>query len=77
VTAQPPVSYTWAPYKIKETITAATLIVVVNTVYNTTSTSLKLADLPSGYTTPNVNAEGTHVETVSYTRSGKVETTVV
>ncbi|KAF2659789.1 hypothetical protein K491DRAFT_135384 [Lophiostoma macrostomum CBS 122681] len=77
VAADAPVSYTWAPYSIKETITAATLVVVVNTIYNTTSTSLKLANLPSGYTTPNVNAEGTHIETISYTRSGKLQTTVI
>ncbi|KAF2470126.1 uncharacterized protein BDR25DRAFT_153922, partial [Lindgomyces ingoldianus] len=75
VSATPPATIFWYPYTFTETIIAATLVVIVNTVYNTTKTSLRLNEIPSGYVLPDVNAGGTHVTTVTYTRSGKVITT--
>ncbi|KAF2267580.1 hypothetical protein CC78DRAFT_419641, partial [Lojkania enalia] len=77
ITAKKPTTWYWYPYSFTESIIAATLIVIVNTIYNTTTTSLKLAELPSGYTLPPTNADGTHVSMVTYPRSGNVETTAV
>ena len=63
--------YTWWPYiSFSKTITAATVVVLVNTARNTTVTSTLFNELPSGYTLPPRNAAGTQVQTVYYNRSG-------
>ncbi|KAF2729381.1 hypothetical protein EJ04DRAFT_390805, partial [Polyplosphaeria fusca] len=72
-----PTTYYWQPLYFTETVIAATLVVVVNTKYNITSTSLKLNELPSGYTQPDVNAKGTHVTTIRYPRSSTTEQTIL
>ncbi|KAF2464222.1 uncharacterized protein BDR25DRAFT_319301 [Lindgomyces ingoldianus] len=77
VTAHFPTVHSWKAYNISTTTTAATLVVIINTVYNTSKTSLRLNELPSGYILPDVNAAGTHVNTVSYTRSGRLVVTEV
>lgn len=69
--------HTWYPYKFDTTITAATLVKIVNTIDNSTRTSWRMNDLPSGYTLPPRNAAGTQVQTVNYTRFGTKMTTVM
>jgi hypothetical protein len=59
------------------TIEAATVWEIVNTVANTTRTTTSFNELPSGYTPPPTNQDGTHIEKVAYTRSGQVLTTTL
>ena len=56
---------------------AATVIEIVNTPAGTMRTTSIFNDLPAGYTLPPTNAEGTHVHTVPYARSGASLTTVL
>jgi hypothetical protein len=77
VCAADPYSYYWTAYTITETLVAATVIEIVNTLAGTTRTTTIFNDLPAGYTLPPTNAEGTHVQTVTYTRSGASLTTVL
>ncbi|TGJ81960.1 hypothetical protein E0Z10_g6803 [Xylaria hypoxylon] len=51
-----------------------TVVTIVNTLLNTTST---LTELPPEYTYPPTNSLGTHAETVSFFHSGQSHTTVL
>ncbi|KAK3080978.1 hypothetical protein LTS18_011319 [Coniosporium uncinatum] len=57
----------WVPISFNTTITAATVIAIVNTVANTTRYSTKYNDLPPGYTLPPTNDAGTQTTTISKT----------
>lgn len=77
-TGKPAIAYSWWPYiSYKTTITAATLVVLVNPVNNTTRTSWRFNELPSGYTLPPRNTNGTQVQTVYYTSFGTRLSTVM
>ena len=58
------IEYTWIPITINTTIVAATVFVSVDMIAGTTSRSTSLLPLPSGYTRPPTNAEGTHIESL-------------
>lgn len=68
----------WVQKEFTTTITAATVVKIVNTDLHTTRLSTIHNKIPDGYTVPtNTNAEGTQTVDVTYTRSGKVLTTKV
>src|ERR1700712_746920 len=70
--------WTWHRLTANTTITAATVFVVVNNQTNSTSTSTVFADLPSGYTLPPLNKQGTRVTSFSWTAiGGEVKTTAM
>jgi len=65
-----PVSWYWTPVSFNTTVTAATVIEVVNTVLNTTRTTTVQNDITlskgiSQFHDRKTNAAGTHVETVT------------
>jgi hypothetical protein len=53
------------------------IITIINTVANTTKTSIDLGNMPESFTPPHTNADGTKVEFVTYTHRGQVHTTTV
>ncbi|KAI9828861.1 MAG: hypothetical protein M1826_005965 [Phylliscum demangeonii] len=57
----------WLSFPINTTITAATVVTVINTRTNATRKSTIYNDLPSGFTLPDVNADGTRVTTITTT----------
>ncbi|EEP79553.1 predicted protein [Uncinocarpus reesii 1704] len=69
--------YKWYPHMFSSTIVAATVVKIVNTVAGTTRTSTIYNDLPSGYTLPPTNEDGTQVATVTYSQQGSTKTTVL
>ncbi|KAF2005759.1 hypothetical protein P154DRAFT_386293, partial [Amniculicola lignicola CBS 123094] len=77
VQAYVPKFHTWVAMNFTTTITAATQFVIVNTVRNTTRTSMVFNDLPSGFTLPPTNDAGTQTTKVTFTISGKPQTTDV
>jgi len=74
VCAANPVIYSWTPYTITGTIIAATVVEIVNTADDITRTTTIFNDLPSDYTYPPTNADGTQTRLVTYTRSGITST---
>lgn len=62
-----PIIYTWHEYEPESTFTAATVVTIVNTVQNTTTTSTIHNEIPSGASMPVVNALGTKVAHVGNT----------
>ncbi|KAI9747628.1 MAG: hypothetical protein M1815_004018 [Lichina confinis] len=60
-----------------ETITAATVVRIINNSTNTTRTTTITNELPPGITPPATNEAGTRVETVTITRPGNVTTETV
>lgn len=60
-------SWYWRQNYYSTTITAATLIYVINNRTNTTSTITSYNELPSGYTLPAVNSAGTQITTLAVT----------
>jgi len=71
-------SYTWQREEHDTTITAATVVYVVNTRTNATRTVTKYNELPAGYTLPPVNAAGTRITilTIPHGPSGNTTTTL-
>ena len=61
-----------------ETITAATVAVIINTRRNTTTTTTRYVELPKGFTLPPLNEKGTHIEvmTVPGTDNKMITTTM-
>ena len=77
VCAVNPYTYSWTPYSITGSVVAATVIDIVNTLEDTTRTTTIFDVLPSGYSLPPTNADGTHVQSITYTRLGASVTTVL
>jgi hypothetical protein len=66
----------WFAIDVSTTITAATVVQIVNTDLDTTRFSTIHNQLPSGYQLPtNTNEQGTHTELVTYIRHGEVSIT--
>lgn len=66
----------WEESLFSTTITAATVITIVNTDLSTTRYSTVYNELPAGYTLPtNTNADGTQTVLVTYSRTGQELTT--
>ena len=66
----------WVPRQHTETAKTGTVVVVqiINTVLDTTSYSTIVEGIPSNYVPPATNAGGTKIETMTYTRHGRVST---
>ncbi|EER27211.1 hypothetical protein CPC735_025470 [Coccidioides posadasii C735 delta SOWgp] len=77
VEVEPVYTFTWYPMEFSTTVVAATVIEIVNTLVGTTRTSTISNDLPSGYTPPATNDDGTQVTTVTYSQQGTTKTTVL
>jgi hypothetical protein len=77
VTATQPEYWYWTPYTFSTTIVAATVVEIIDTVVQTTRTTTIFNKLPSDYTRPETNAAGTQVQTITFKRSGQVQTTVL
>lgn len=58
-------SYTWQRIDYTTTVTAATIVYIVNTKANTTRTVTKSNKLPYSYELPPTNAAGTQVATIT------------
>ncbi|KAI1868846.1 hypothetical protein JX265_006825 [Neoarthrinium moseri] len=67
---------TWGAFirTISDVTAIATVITVINTALDVTST---VTSFPSGFIPPETNVEGTRVRTITYTRSSKASVTVV
>jgi len=59
--------WAWIPYTNVTTITAATIVTIINTVRNTTAYSTIHNVIPEELDQPTTNAAGTRIETLTYT----------
>lgn len=57
--------YYWASQKVTATLTAATVVLVVDQQRRTTKTETVYNDLPAGVTPPPTNAKGTHTASIN------------
>ena len=71
-------SWEWWPGRVNTTITAATVVYIVNNRTNTTTTSTIFNDLPAGYTIPPSNSAGSQIAviTVETTEGSYTSTTL-
>ncbi|KAJ9663344.1 hypothetical protein H2198_000861 [Neophaeococcomyces mojaviensis] len=68
----------WSGKTFSTTITAATVIQIVNTELHTTRLSTIYNKIPAGYTVPtNTNEQGTQTVQVTYSRTGRTLTTAI
>jgi hypothetical protein len=72
-----PVVYKWQAAEINTTITAATVYNIVDPSGGTVRKSTIFNEIPSGYTVPPMNSDGTQVRTIKYTRNKKFYTTML
>lgn len=66
----------WRAKSFSTTITAATIVQIVNTDLHSTRLSTIYNKIPAGYTVPtNTNEKGTQTVALAYRRTGKLLTT--
>ena len=71
-------SWEWWPGTVNTTITAATVVYIVNNGTNTTTTSTIFNDLPAGYTLPPTNSAGSQIAVITVeTTEGSYTTTTL
>jgi len=58
-------TYVWVKQTVTATLTAATIVYVVNNRTNTTRTETIFNSLPDGFTLPPTNVEGTHTAVIT------------